>query len=215
MSFPRWLLPLCPLLPLLLAACASPARRQGMVDLRRSIPGISVDLRYATAQNVTRRPLYPPDMPCLLRASTAAKLKKAQTHLRAQGYGLRIWDAWRPMEVHQRLYDQGAHTGLFLHPRSGWSRHCGGVSVDVTLVDRQGREQPMPTYFDEDLFQASSTRPSPDPIRRQNRAILHQAMIAAGFQPLPAEWWHFDDLDFLYHPVPVIKAQDIGVKLLP
>lgn len=200
---------------LLLSACSAPSRQKGLVDLRRTIPSIAVDLRYQTAQNVTGKPLYPADMPCLLRESTAKKLKKAQSLLRAQGYGLLVWDAWRPPEAHQRLYGKGAQTGMFLDPVHGWSRHCGGISLDATLVDREGREQPMPTYFDEDFHRASSHQQPRDPIIRRNLQMLHQAMTQAGFKPLPGEWWHFDDLEFLYRPIPVIWARDIGVRVAP
>ena len=185
------------------------------MDIRRAIPGISVDLRYATAQNVTGRALYPADMPCLLRASTAEKLKKAQALLQAHGLGLKVWDAWRPPEAHQLLHDYGAQTGLFLDPRHGWSRHCGGVSVDATLVDSKGIEQRMPTYFDEDLSKTSSRQLTDDPEIRRNLTVLHRAMKSAGFQPLPGEWWHFDDLEFLHHPIPVIMGKRIGISVKP
>lgn len=181
--------------------------------MRRSIPRIQVDLRYTTVQNITGKPIYPAKMPCLLRASTTEKLKKAQALLHAQGYGLKIWDAWRPLEAHRRLYEHGAKTGMYLDPLRGWSRHCGGVSVDVTLVNRQGEEMRMPTYFDEDLHHAASSQTPSDPEIRQNLALLQGAMKAAGFAPLPGEWWHFDDLDFLYRSIPAIRAKDIGLKL--
>lgn len=203
----RFVLPLV----LLLSGCAGSARK-GLVSVSRAIPGIEIDLRYGTAQNITGRPLYPKRMPCLLRASTAQKLKKAQAHLHAQGYGLKIWDAWRPLEAHQRLHRHDG-TGLFLDPKHGWSRHCGGVSVDATLVDRKGREQRMPTAFDDDLPHAASLQSPANPEVRRNLQILHEAMRTAGFQPLPGEWWHFDDLEFLYQSIPVITGKDLGIKL--
>jgi len=189
------------------------AREHGLVDVRQAIPDISVDLRYATRHNVTGRPLYPRDMPCLLRPSTLDRLKEAQATLRAQGYGLRIWDAWRPSEVQERLYSHGGSTGMFLDPKVGWSRHCGGVSLDATLVDANGRELPMPTYFDENLDHAASDQTPSDPIVRRNLYILHSAMRAAGLLSLPSEWWHFDDADFLQNPVLVVRGRDLGIKV--
>lgn len=211
---------------LLLPACASGpprpatgvlarAEARGLVQVAKAVPGVRVDLRYQTAANVTGRPLYPPDMPCLLRRSTAEKLARAQELLRAQGYGLKIWDAWRPPEAQQKLHEHGARTGMFLDPAKGWSRHCGGVSVDATLVDAHGRELEMPTYFDENLEHAASATRHPDPAVRAHVALLHAAMRAAGFAPLPGEWWHFDDLEFLHTPVPVIHAADLGLALPP
>lgn len=196
-------------------ACSAPKKNKGLVNVRKVVPGVVVDLRYSTAQNILGRPVYPPDMPCLLRASTAKKLKKAQAHLRAQGYGLKVWDAWRPPEAHDLLYGRSAATGMFLDPIRGWSRHCGGISVDATLVDKHGQEQRLPTAFDEDLQHASSHQQPKDPEIRRNLALLHEAMTEAGFKALPGEWWHFDDLEFLYRPIPVIRAKDVGITLLP
>lgn len=210
MSFHLHFLLLC----VLLSSCATPWTKKGLVDVRRTIPDIKIDLRYATAKNVTGRPLYPRRMPCLLRASTAEKLKRAQALLHAQGYGLKIWDAWRPLEAHQVLFSRGYETGMFQDPSYGWSRHCGGISVDATLVDLKGREQRMPTYFDEDLAHASSLQQPKDPEIRRNLNMLHGAMKAAGFYPLREEWWHFDDMEFLFYSIPVIQGKDIGIKIL-
>ena len=195
-------------------ACSAAKKNKGLVEVRKRVPGVVVDLRYSTTQNVLGRPVYPPNMPCLLRASTAKKLKKAQTRLKRQGYGIKIWDAWRPPEAHQLLFGQADSSGMFLDPVHGWSRHCGGISIDATLVDLQGREQRMPTAFDEDLHQASSHQQPKDPEIRRNLTLLHEAMTEAGFKPLPGEWWHFDDLEFLYRRIPVIRAKDVGVKII-
>lgn len=210
-------------LPMFLAGCAvnrgafhpkrtvALAEKHGLVDVRKAVPDIVVDLRYTTAQNVTGQPLYPRRMPCLLLRPTVERLKLAQARLRAQGYGLKIWDAWRPTEVHERLHAHGRDTGMFLDPQFGWSRHCGGVALDATLVDARGREQLMPTYFDENLAHAGSNQTPTDPVVRRNLALLHGAMREAGLMPLPAEWWHFDDIDFLYEPGQVVVGSEIGV----
>lgn len=197
---------------IVLSTALAAAREYGLADVRAQVPDVSIDLRYTTRQNVTGRPLYPRNMPCLLRPNTAARLKEAQSILRAQGYGLRIWDAWRPPEVQELLYAHGGGTGMFLDPRTGWSRHCGGISVDATLVDAQGRELRMPTYFDENLAHAASDQVPSDPEVRQNLSILHRAMRQAGLIPLPTEWWHFDDVDFIKQPVLVIWGRDLGMR---
>ncbi len=180
------------------------AQERGLVDVRKVIPGIVIDLRYATANNVTGQPIYPPHMPCLLRTETAEKLKQAQTILRGQGYGLCIWDAYRPPETQETLHKHASSTGMFLSPNTGWSRHCGGIAVDLTLVDAQGREQRMPTGFDQDLAHASVNYSGGEPVVAQNLQILKAAMKQAGFIQLESEWWHFDDAEYLTDPQPII-----------
>ena len=61
------------------------ALTMGLLPVQGNIPGIVVELRYATSDNVAKRPLYPPDMPCLLHPMTLARLKRAQKILRRQG----------------------------------------------------------------------------------------------------------------------------------
>jgi zinc D-Ala-D-Ala dipeptidase len=177
-SFSSLLLPI-----LLLTACSSAERdrrvekahRFDLVDVSAVIPGISIDLRYATAQNVTSRAHYPSHMPCLLRRATAEKLLQAQQALIPQGYALRIWDAYRPPEVQTRLYEHSGHSGLFISPKTGLSRHSAGVCIDVTLIDSHGHEVSMPTGFDEDIQHASPDYHGPDASVKQHLSILQHA----------------------------------------
>lgn len=188
------------------------ARQYDLVDVRSVIPDISIDLRYGTADNVTKRPLYPRRMPCLLLRETAAKLSKAQALLRSQGYGIRVWDGYRPPEVQEALYQAAGATRMFISPETaGWSRHCGGIAIDVTLVDAAGREQRMPTAFDAGLENASSTYRGGDPVIARNVQLLHHAMREAGFEPASAEWWHFDDGDFVRNPQPIVYGRQLGI----
>lgn len=216
------------LIPIFVVSCSSPeerrsavvltravdkARKFDLMDVRQTIPGIAVDLRYASRTNVAHRPLYPAHMPCLLRRSTAQRLKKAQDLLAAQGFGLRIWDAYRPPEVQQILHQHGGSTGMFLSPKTGWSRHCAGICVDATMVDSRGSEVRMPTYFDEDLDHARPHYQGGDAEVKQNLGILQKAMKQAGFTPLTTEWWHFDDTEFLNKPQPIVYGWELGIAI--
>lgn len=191
------------------------ARSFDLVDVRAFIPGVSIDLRYGTAANVTGKPLYTQSMPCLLRRETASKLKEAHEMLRAQGYGIRIWDAYRPPEAQEKLHAAGASTHMFISPETmGWSRHCGGIAVDVTLVDANGQEQRMPTGFDAGLRNASAKYKGRDPVVARNLQLLQRAMLRAGFAQVRAEWWHFDDGDFVNNPQPVIFGHELSIPVL-
>lgn len=191
------------------------ARSYDLVDVRAFIPGISIDLRYTTPENVTGRPLYPGRMPCLLRRETALKLKIAHETLRAQGFGIRVWDAYRPPEAQEKLHKAGASTHMFISPETmGWSRHCGGIAVDVTLVNGSNEEQRMPTGFDAGLHNASAKYQGSDPEVARNLELLQRAMLRAGFEQVRAEWWHFDDGDFVNNPQPVIFGHELAITVL-
>jgi D-alanyl-D-alanine dipeptidase len=114
------------------------ARKYDLVDVRKR-SRMAVDLRYGSRKNVAGRALYPATCPACCAEVTAEKLRKAQAILAAQGYGIRMWDAYRPPEVHLLLLHHGGGTGMFQQISGGWSRHCAGMSVDATMVDRRGR----------------------------------------------------------------------------
>ncbi len=196
------------------AQAVARARKYDLVDVRRTVPGVQIDLRYGTRRHVAGRALYPAGMPCLLRRVTAEKLRRAQAMLASQGYGLRLWDAWRPPEVHLLLLHHGGHTGMFQNIEGGWSRHSGGLSVDLTLVDQSGHEMRMPTGFDEDFEHADAIYTGGAPDIARNLAILQKAMRVAGFSTVAKEWWHFDDADFVNQGQRVIYASELGIPVL-
>jgi zinc D-Ala-D-Ala dipeptidase len=185
-----------------------------MVDIRTLLPDVAVEMRYATAKNITGKPLYPADMPCLLKRSTATKLAKAQAALRKKGVSLRIWDAWRPAEVQHTFIAKAGNTGMFLNPKVAWSQHCQGTAVDVTLVTLDGKPLAMPTEHDDNSVQAYFQYSGDDPAVKANIGFLQRAMEDAGFQLLDSEWWHFNDADYVSKGLPPIYAKDLGVKLL-
>jgi len=185
----------------LLIFCAATAvaepRYDNLVDIRSIDPTIVVDLRYATSRNLIGRPLYPPGLPALVRPTTAARLAEAQKILRARGYGLKIWDAYRPMAAQMELW-QHSHDGTFVaDPLDGnGSLHTWGVAVDATLVDAAGRDIAMPTGFDEFTPAAKLHYDGDNPIVKFHLKILVQAMKRAGFYGMRSEWWHFVAYDW-------------------
>lgn len=185
----------------LLIFCAATAvaepRYDNLVDIRAIDPTIVVDLRYATSRNLIGRPLYPPGLPALVRPTTAARLAEAQKILRARGYGLKIWDAYRPMAAQMELW-QHSHDGTFVaDPLDGnGSLHTWGVAVDATLVDAAGRDIAMPTGFDEFTPAAKLHYDGDNPIVKFHLKILVQAMKRAGFYGMRSEWWHFVAYDW-------------------
>lgn len=166
-------------------------RDEPMAEVATVVPGIVVELRYATDRNLTGRAIYPRNARCLLRQSVAERLGRAQEELSRQGFGLKVWDAYRPAWAHIRLWNAMPNPEYVAPPARGGSWHCYGAAVDVTLVDLAGREQAMPTDFDDFTPAAKSLYAGEDPVIAANVARLHAAMEHAGFKGARDEWWHF------------------------
>ena len=193
--------------PATFAQVPPPIPESNFVDIKRIDPTIAIDLRYAGPNNFTRRPLYPPGLPALVRFSVAQRLVFAQKYLRAQGYGLKIWDAYRPAVAQQHLWEATPNNSYVADPKDGiGSMHTRGAAVDVTLVDRKGKEVAMPTEFDNFTPAAMVYYQGPNPVVRANLKLLQKAMARAGFYGLRTEWWHFCAADWTtYPPVPEIQ----------
>ena len=184
-----------------LAACpAQTPLRSGatLVELQRLDPGIRLDLRYATADNFTGHPLYAKAR-ALLLPEPAQALARVQQSLQRQGYGLVIYDAYRPWSVTQALWDAASEADrrndYVADPAMG-SRHNRGCAVDLSLYDLEsGQPVAMPSAFDEFSERAHADWPGGSAPARRHRELLRRAMEAQGYSVLPNEWWHFNYRD--------------------
>lgn len=168
-----------------------------------SIAGIAVDLRYATPDNFVGRDLYNPLDCAWLHRDAAAALELAVAWLARQrpDYRLLILDALRPQRVQEQLWQtlQGTDLlGYIAEPVRG-SIHSFGMALDLTIIDGAGRELDMGTAFD-DLSERSQPELETVLLERgeltraqcDNRHLLRNAMLLAGFYGINSEWWHFD-----------------------
>ena len=162
-----------------------------LVDVRAFDPTIVVELRYAGTRNIAGRALYPPNTPPLVRPSVARKLAYAQGLLRERGYGIKIWDAYRPHSAHEELWRLSPNNKYVADPKTGGSLHTWGVAIDATLVDAKGNEVAMPTDFDEFKPAATLYYAGPDQLVKRHLRLLQAALARAGFYGLRTEWWHF------------------------
>ncbi len=185
---------------LLFLAATSGLSAQGLVDIRAKAAGVVIELRYATADNFFKTAFYPRHARAMLRPATAAKLAEVQAELRAQGLGLKIWDAYRPISVQRAMWKTLADARYVADPAKG-SRHNRGAAVDVTLVDADGRELPMPTAHDDFSAKAGAWFKLVPPEQSKNREKLQQVMTRHGFAIFESEWWHFDDADWRRYEV--------------
>lgn len=180
---------------ILLPSAAYPLERASedepaLVNVAELIPGVVLDIRYATENNFTKHVLYS-SARCYLRASVARKLAEVQAALRKHGLGLKIFDCFRPLSVQKKLWNLVPDERYVADPKKG-SRHNRGAAVDVSLVDASGRELPMPTGYDDFTERAHRDYMRLPAAAIKNRALLETIMRQHGFDGLPTEWWHFD-----------------------
>jgi zinc D-Ala-D-Ala dipeptidase len=200
------------LLALCVAACASPSLKPAspFVDAATRVPGLVVEMRYASNENFVGRRIDGYEAArCLLTPPAADALSHVQSALAPQGLGLKVLDCYRPKravahfarwardpadEVRKADYypnvDKAQLFALgYIAEQSGHSR---GSTVDVTLVEvASGRELDMGSPYD--LFDTLSWPGDPRPSgeQRVRRLRLQAAMQAQGFAPIKEEWWHF------------------------
>ena len=173
---------------------------QALVALDRYIPGIVLDIRYATPQNLMHRPVYRTPA-AFLRLPAAQALRAIEADLKTRGYGLKVFDGYRPYAVTVAFYEAYHDSNFVASPYTG-SRHNRGCAVDLTLIDlATGRELPMPTPYDAFTAQASATYADLPAEALRNRKLLQDVMLAHGFVIYPHEWWHFDYAGWHDYPI--------------
>jgi D-alanyl-D-alanine dipeptidase len=168
-------------------ARAEPEKR--LVDL--ATLGIPLDIRYATADNFMKKPLYPAAR-AYLRAPAAQALVAVNRELAARGLGIKVYDAYRPYRVTEEMWEPIKNPDYVADPAKG-SRHNRGAAVDLTLIDlRTGAELPMPTGYDDFTERAAHAFTDLPADAIANRTLLREVMGKHGFEALPSEWWHYD-----------------------
>lgn len=176
------------------SASAGRIDKKSMIKLDDVVKDIVIDLKYASSDNITGKPVYESNT-AYLRKGTADKLSKANQLLLKQGYRIKVWDAYRAQKYQQILYNKATDKSYFMDPKIG-SVHTRGSAVDITLVNDKGEELDMPSGFDEQSTKASRSYARATSEQKKNALILENAMKSCGFLPLQTEWWHFDDSEY-------------------
>jgi D-alanyl-D-alanine dipeptidase len=183
---------------------------EGFVYVTDIIPTAQLEIRYFSDNNFVGTVVYGYEAPkAILTMEAAQALKKAADNLREQGYFIKVFDAYRPQravdhfirwakdlddtKMKAQYYPELDKSVLFklgyIAERSGHSR---GSTVDLTLVDvSTGEEVDMGSGFD--FFGEISNHGTHliTPEQEKNRNILRDAMVDAGFEVYPEEWWHY------------------------
>ena len=187
-----------------------PADSSGFVVLSDVVPDAILEIRYYSTYNFVGDRIEGYEEPyALLTKEAAEALKEVSDDLAAQGYRLKIYDAYRPQmavtnfvewaedmddtRMKEYFYPELEKDVLFpqgyIAEKSGHSR---GSTVDLTLFDMTTeKEVDMGGTFD---YFGELSHPDYTEITEEqyaNRMILRDAMTALGFKPLSTEWWHF------------------------
>ena len=162
-----------------------------LLDLERIIPGLALDIRYATANNFTGERIYNLAK-AYARRPVAEALAKVQSDLKKQGLELKIHDGYRPYAATVKFYEVYGDTTFVASPYKG-SRHNRGCAIDLTLINsKTKKELNMPTPYDSFQEEAFPNFPLKDQEAVKNRKLLINAMERRGFKVYDSEWWHFD-----------------------
>lgn len=180
----------------------------GFVSLGEMYPALTLDIRYATPHNLTGEPLdgyYAPR--ALLTREAAQALGIALRTLEAIGYGLCVYDAYRPQKAvdHFLRWSKAPEDGRtkaefypalnkselfplgYIALKSGHSR---GSTIDLTLT-QDGAPLEMGSCFDRMGPESHHGYTCLPPETLKRRTLLRTVMEAAGFAPYENEWWHY------------------------
>jgi len=210
---------------LIIGIIAGPAYSQGMpvdpdakrkpdlVELKALDPTIKLDIRYAGTNNFLGRPVYR-QARAFLQKPAAEALVRISHFLRDKGYGLIVFDGYRPWTVTKTFWDETPENKRqFVADPSKGSRHNRGCAVDLSLYDlKTGKEIEMPSGYDEFTERAYPNYSGGTDLQREMRDLLRNAMETGGFTVYEFEWWHFDYKDWREYPVLDIQFDQISSR---
>ena len=197
---------------------------EGFVYIQDIIPSVREDIRYAGDHNFVGCPVDGYFAPkSVLQECAALALKKASQKFEKMGYGLLIYDAYRPqravdhfvrwakdpddIKTKDEFYPELDKSELF--PKgyiAVYSGHSRGLTVDLTLTDSEGKEIDMGGEFDWFSKISSHDYENLTETQKANRRLLREGMLAAGFDDYAEEWWHYTficDAPKVYYDFPI------------
>lgn len=172
-------------------------RASDLVEPLALEPTLRLDVRYATNRNFLQWTAYPEARVFLQRPAAEAVVRAHRT-LRAHGYGLVLFDGYRPWYVTKVFWDATPpeRRTYVADPEQG-SRHNRGCAVDLSLYElATGRQVPMPSDYDEFSARAHPDYAGGTPAQRAARDLLRATLEAEGFAVNEDEWWHYDYRDW-------------------
>lgn len=186
------------------------AKKSELVELIALDSTLKLDIRYASSDNFIGRPVYS-EARAFLQRPAAEALVKVSRDLRGLGYGLLIFDGYRPWSVTKLFWDKTpkASRKYVANPKFG-SHHNRGCAVDLSLYSiATGKEVEMPCEYDEMSVCSHANYQGGTPEQRRMRNLLRSKMQAHGFIASIIEWWHFDYKDWSLYEIQNVAFSEI------
>ena len=175
---------------------------------------IKLDMRYGTENNQWGAKLYEGEQGFLQRPAAEA-LARVQQQLKLYGYGLLVYDAYRPWFVTKMTWDAATEKQrTFLEDPTAGSRYNRGASVDVGLYELvSGEPVMMPSAYEENTLSAKPAFVGGTELTRWRRDLLRQLMEKEGFIGSSDAWWRFDYHTWRQYPLVNKSFEDIAPVL--
>ncbi|MDU7473788.1 MAG: D-Ala-D-Ala dipeptidase VanX [Paenibacillus macerans] len=208
--------------------------QKGFVFLDEVLPGIRWDAKYATWDNFTGKPVDGYEVNRIVGThELAAALHVAQEQAAVLGYGLLLWDGYRPQRAVDRFLKwseepEDGRTKSKHYPninrsemiRKGYvaaqSSHSRGSAIDLTLY-RLDTNVLVPMGGDFDLMDVISHHEAKGitEAETENRRLLRSIMESSGFNAYDYEWWHYtlknEPYPSTYFDFPISLAREKGI----
>jgi len=191
-------------------------RAPDLVELTVLEPGIRLDVRYARSDNFLGVPVYG-EARAFLQRPAAEAVARVHRKLAEKGYGLMVFDGYRPWAVTKAFWDATPDDKkLFVANPARGSRHNRGCSVDLTLYHLDtGQAADMGSGYDEFSPRSYATWEGGTKEQIDRRDLLRGAMEREGFFVYPWEWWHFDFKDWRDYPLLDVPFEKLGRTGMP
>lgn len=189
-----------------------------LVDLKLYLPDAQYEQLFNTESNVTGEPLYGRSI-ALLQRDTAKKLVKAYERFKADGYTLKIYDAYRPLSAQRRLFEIVQNKHWIADPSTTASNHNRGCAVDIALIDdATGLVLEFPTPMHTFTEEAARTCKTWTEEQAANVEYMTGVMSECGFNSIKSEWWHFSDTNskkFMTTDIDLSRVTMLPLEQLP
>lgn len=188
----------------------APNTAPDLVELIDLIPDLKLDIRYAGTNNFMGLTFYKQPRAFMQRPAAEA-LVKVNDQLKEQGYGLIIYDAYRPWYVTKMFWEATPEDKkIFVADPEKGSRHNRGCAVDLSLYDRQtGKVIKMLAGYDEMTERSYPHYIGGTSLQRWHRRLLRETMEDAGFAIYAFEWWHFDYHAWRDYPIMNVRFEEM------